>query len=98
MPLTADLDTELHAPQVRAGLKQVDPLIKVGMGVGLAGEKKMETVEERAPTEGLMGVEVVAQQSDGAAEIAGGVLFQPALGRGDFAILFGVAVLRGDEF
>src|SRR4029453_1412807 len=97
VPLTADLDPQLHAPQVGAGLKQVEPFIKGGMGLGLAGEKKMETVEERAPTEGLMGVKVVAQQGDGAAEIAGGVLFQPALGGGDFAILLGVAVLRGDK-
>ena len=42
-------------------MKQVDPLVKAGMGLGLADEEKMETVEERAPTEGLMGVEVVAQ-------------------------------------
>jgi hypothetical protein len=29
--------------------------------------------------------------------IAGGIVLQPAFGGGQFAILFGVAILRGDE-
>ena len=67
------------------------------MRVGLAGEEEVEAVEQDAATEGLMGVEIVAQEGDRALEIAGGVLLQPAFGGGDFAVLLGVAVLRGDE-
>jgi hypothetical protein len=44
-----------------------------------------------------MGVEIVAQEGEGARVIAGGIVLQPAFGGGQFAILFGVAILRGDE-
>ena len=53
----------------------------------------MKVVEEGAPAEGLMGIEVIAQQRDLERSVAGGVFFQPAFGGGDFAILLGVAVL-----
>lgn len=67
------------------------------MRVGLADEQEVVVVEKRAPTEGLMGVEIVAQEGEEARVIAGGVVLQPAFGGGQFAILFGVAILRGDE-
>ena len=45
----------------------------------------------------MVGVEIVAQQGGLERAIAGGILLQPAFGGGDFAVLFGVAILRGDE-
>src|SRR5204862_8163527 len=79
-------------------LQKCDAIIEGGVGVGLADEDKVEVVQEGAPAKGLVGVNVVAQQGGAQRSVLGGVLFQPAFGGGDFAILFGVAVLGSDEF
>ena len=68
-----------------------------GMGVGRADEESVRAVQEGAPGKGLMGVKVIAQQNGPQRRVLGGVLFQPTFGGGDFAILLGVAVLRGNE-
>ena len=49
------------------------------MRVGLADEEEVAVVEERAPAEGLMGVEIVAQEGEGARVIAGGIGLQQRL-------------------
>lgn len=54
-------------------------------------------MQQHLAAEGLMGVEVVTQQRVVAGVIALGVGGQPAFGGGDFTILLGLAVLRGDE-
>jgi hypothetical protein len=69
-------------------LEEVDPLVKRGVGLRLADKQIVEAVEPRAAAEGLMGVEIVAQQRDGPVKIAGGVGLQPAFGGGDLTILF----------
>ena len=81
-------------------LQQADPLVEVGVRVGFAGEEEVRALKQDAATEGLMGVEIVAQKRDvvvQARQIARGLLVQPAFGGGDFAVLLVVAVLRGDE-
>jgi hypothetical protein len=95
VPLTAGLEAELDRAQIGAGPEEVDPVVEGLVRVGLADEQEVAVVQERAPTEGLMGVEIVAQEGEGARVIAGGMVLQPAFGGGQFAILFGVAILRG---
>src|ERR1035441_7586875 len=97
VPLTAGLEAKLDRAQIGAGPQEVDPVVEGLVGVGLADEEEVAVVQERAPAEGLMGVEMVGQEGDGTRVIAGGVVLQPAFGGGQFAILFGVAILRGDE-
>ena len=97
MPLAADFDALLDLTQVRAGLEEIDPRRKGFVRVGLAGKEEVKTVEQGSATERLMGVEIVTQQGDWTREIAGGVVFQPAFGGRELAILLGVAILRGDE-
>jgi hypothetical protein len=46
----------------------------MGAGSGLAGEQEMEPVQERLPAEGLMGVEIIAQQGVVACVVALGAL------------------------
>ena len=68
------------------------------MGSGLAGEREMKPVQQHLPgRRGLMGVKIVAQQGVVARRVTRGVGGQPALGRVDFAVLFGLPVLGGDE-
>ena len=98
MPLAPDLEALGGGAQVGARLEQLDPLIESLVGLRLADEQDVKAVEERAAAEGLMGIEVVAQQRDGTGQIAGGVGLQPAFGGGDLTILFGVAILWRDEF
>ncbi len=50
------------------------------MGGGLAGEQKVKPVQQHLPTEGLVGVEIVAQQSIIARGVTLGVGDQPAHG------------------
>ena len=70
----------------------------MGVGSGLAGEQEMEPMQERLPAEGLMGVEIIAQQGVVACVVALGVSPKPAFGGVDFAVLLELSVLRGDEF
>ena len=91
-----DFDARVYGAQL-GPLQQVDPVVERGMGVGLADEDEVKAVQQGAPAKGLMGVNVIAQQDGPQRRVLGGVLFQPAFGGGDLAILLGVAVLRGDE-
>lgn len=79
-----------------------------GFGVRADLQSAHQETQERLPTgeveiagesphvieEGFAGGQSGAQE---AVEVAGSVLFQPALGSGDFAIVLGVAILRSDE-
>ncbi len=58
---------ELHYPhfeqvQAVAWLQEVDPVVESLMRIGLAGINKVEVVEKGLSADGLMGIEVVAQQ------------------------------------
>lgn len=98
MPLRAGLALKSESSQIGAGLEQAHPVVEGLVGLGLADEEEMQIVQECAPTQRLMGVEVVAEQGDGTgAAVTGGVLIQPALGGGDLAVLLVVAVLRDDK-
>jgi len=92
----ADLDPRRDGAQVRP-LQQVDPVVERGVGVRLADEDKVKALQLGAPAKGLVGVNVVAQQDGLERRVLGRVLIQPALAGGDLAVLFGVAVLGGDE-
>jgi hypothetical protein len=91
-----DFDPRGEGAQVRP-LQQMDPLVEGGMGVGLADKDKVKAVQPGASTKGLVGIDVIAQENGSQGSVLGSVGFQPALGRGDLAILLGVTVLRGDE-
>jgi len=90
-------DAQFQGGQRAARFQSFNPGSQMGVGSGFAGEQEMEAVQEHLAAEGLVGVEIVAQQSVIAGVIAEGVGAQPAFGRGDFTILLGLAVLRGDE-
>ena len=65
---------QLQGLQRAAGLQSFDPGTQMGVGSGLAGEQKMEPVQERLAAEGLMGVEIIAQQGVVACVVALGAL------------------------
>lgn len=67
------------------------------MGRGLAGEEKMEIVEQHLPAEWLMSVNIIAQQGVVARRITLGVSGQPAFGGVDLAVLFDLPILWPDE-
>ena len=92
----ADFDPRLERAQLRS-LQQIDPVVKCNMGVRLADEDEVKAMQLGAPARGLVGVNVVAQEDGPQRSVLGRVLFQPAFGRGDLAILLGVAVLGRDE-
>src|SRR5439155_27105904 len=75
----------------------VDPVVESAVGLRLANEDKVKTVQEGLPAKGLAGVNVVPQEGGLQGSVLGGVLFQPAFAGGNFAILLGVAILREDE-
>lgn len=91
-------DPRFEGVQVAAFFQGVHPFGQIGVGVGFAGEEKMEVMQQHLPAEGLMGVKIVAQQRVVAGGVTLGVGGQPAFGGGDFAVLFLVSVLRRDEF
>ena len=73
------------------------PFVKVGMGIGFADEEEIKAVEHGAATEGLVGVEVVAQDGVVSCVVEGAVVLQPPFGGIDFTVLLLVSVLGEDE-
>lgn len=57
----------------------------------------MKPLQEDQPAEGLPGVKIITQQGVVAGGVTGGVNRQPTFGHVDFAIQFGLPVLRGNE-
>ena len=79
-------------------LEQFDPFVELFVGGRLADEDEMVSVQQNLAAEGLVRIEVVAEQGIVARAVELAVARKPALGRLDFAILLLVAVLRGNEF
>ena len=67
------------------------------MGLAQAHEDEVERVEPRLAAEGLVGVEVVAEQRGGGFPEQLEIRLEPSLGGGDLAILLVVPVLGDDE-
>ena len=85
------------AVEVLAGLQLGDPSAQVDVGLRLAGEQKVKAVKQGLAAERLMGVEIIAPQGPVVRGRVRGLSAQPAFGRVDFAVLFLLAVLGGDE-
>lgn len=60
--------------------KFLHPFVKVGMGIGFTDEDEMKAVEQGAAAEGLVGVEVVAQEGVVSCVVEGAVVLQPPFG------------------
>ena len=71
---------EYKRPPPAARGQPFDPGTEMALRRGLAGEQEMKPVPQHLPAEGLMGVEIVAQQGVVAGGVTRGVGGQPALG------------------
>src|SRR5215471_2565210 len=78
------------------GLPKRYTLIEGGMGVGFARKDEMATMLYDQLTEGLVAVEVVAQEGDPMGRYRLGMFLQPAFARCSFTVLLGLPVLRHD--
>jgi len=68
------------------------------MRVWFAGHDAVQVQVTQQRAEGLLTVQVIRQDRDLQGLEAGGVAFNPAFDGRLLAVLFGGAVLRGDEF
>lgn len=59
----AVLDAHFEGRKLWVGLEEVNPIGEGFMGVGLADKDEVQAVEQGATAGGLMGLEVVTQQS-----------------------------------
>jgi len=92
---TARLGQGLHATgDVDTG----DPLVEGLVGIGFAYQHEVEPLREDRLTQGLAGVEVIAQHTSPQCAIACAMLGEPAFGGGVLAILLAVPVLGDNEF
>jgi len=99
VPLRSSLDTDRVSAKNGTRLEQVHPVVEGLVRIGLADEKEMQVVQKCAPTQWLMGVEIVAEQCYGASgAITSSVLIQPPLGGSNLAVLLIMTVLRDDKF
>jgi hypothetical protein len=62
--------------RVAARFHIFDPLVERGMGSRLAGEQEMKSRQQHLPAEGLMRVEIVAQQGGVTGSVTFGVASQ----------------------
>ena len=92
-PLGAILDAPFEQRQILADFQEVDPVVEGFVGIGFADVDKMKAIEQGLSAEGLVGVNVIAEQGGLQPGVERGVFVQPAFGGGDFTVLFGVAIL-----
>ena len=62
LPLVLVLHAHLRRMEIFAGFEHLDPLVEGFVGIGFADEDEEIVVEQGAATEGLMSIEIVAQQ------------------------------------
>ena len=63
-PLGTVLDTHFEQRQILAPGQKIDPVVEGLMGIGFADVDKMKVVEQGLSAEGLMGVNIIAEQGD----------------------------------
>ncbi len=84
-------------PELAGAGEVLDPLVRGGMGGGLADQKDMETGSERLLAVRLVAVEGVSQEGEAPWRIVGSPPVDSAGACGHLAILFGVTILGNDE-
>jgi hypothetical protein len=90
-------DPPFQGVPIAARHQRLHPLREVRMRRGFAREQEMKPMQQHLPAERRVGVKIIAQQRVVARRVTRRVRRQPALGRGDLAVLLGVPVLRHDE-
>ena len=77
--------------------QQCDFLIQRRMRIRLAGERKVALVADQQRAEGLMTVEIIAQERHRTRRKMPGIAFKPAFGGPQFAVLLLTTILRTDK-
>jgi hypothetical protein len=78
------------------GVPKRETLIERGMGVGFTGKNAVTPMMDHSLTEGLIAVEVIAQQGDAMSGHLRRMFVQPAFARSAFTVLFVLSVLWHD--